>query len=334
MSITPARKSSSTIWNIVKIILALLLVGFVLSRTDLNQLRSLLAHISIPWLVGYIILFLSLTVLKAVQYYYLNGEGVSFPSVLNVVVMQNVITNYFASTAGIASYLVLFRAEHGVKVGRSAVIFILTKIGDLIIIWVALCVSSLLVWQTIDIFHNFVLAVAAGIGLVLLIFFLTVLFRQKFVLLLGKVLKTLRLSQLSFIQKGMNTLDALSETESDMVARMLVKAFGLSTIYFLLSIAWIYASFQAFNFQQDLRDIVFVSTLMQMVSYVPIQIFGGLGVSEAGTLYFWTPFPVMQAELASVLIGNRIIFYLVNLLPLLYLPIYTLFLRPKDDPSS
>ena len=327
----PARRSSTTLWNLVKIILAIVLVGYVVSRTSIEQLRSMLAHISVSWLVGYVILFLSLTLLKALQYYYLNGEGVSFPSVLNVVVMQNVVTNYFASTAGIASYIVLFRAEHGVKVSRAAIVFLLTKIGDLIILWISLCVSSFFVWQTIEVFHNLVWALVLGIGGVILVFFLTILFRRDFVSLVTKLLDVLRLSRISLIQKGIGTLEVLSDIELRKVARIVWVAFFLSTIYFVLSVDWIYVSFMTFNFQQDIQSVIFVSVMLQLISYVPIQVFGGLGITETSVMYFWHPFHVQQDQIASVMIGIRLLFYIMNLVPLLYLPIYTAFLRPKDN---
>ena len=330
MSSTPARSSSATVWNIVKIILALVLVGFVLSRTSIEEFRTMLAHISIPWLVGYILLFLSLTLFKAVQYYYLNGTEVSFSSVLNVVVMQNVVTNYFASTAGIASYLVLFRAEHGVKIGRAAVVFLLTKIGDLIIIWIALCISSFIVWKTIGVFHNLVWALVLGIGGVILVFFLTVLFRRDFVSLVTKLLDALRLSRISLVQKGIGTLEVLSDIELRRVVQILWVAFLLSTIYFVLTIAWIYVSFRTFNFQQDIQSVVFVSVVLQLISYVPIQVFGGLGITETSVMYFWSPFDILQTQIASVMLGIRLLFYIINLVPLLYLPIYTAFLRPRE----
>jgi len=334
MTVTSDRKKIPIIWNVLKIVVALLLVGFVLSRTDLEQIPVLFKNTSIFWLVIYATLFLSLTLLKAFQYYILVGRDVAYPRVLNVVVMQNAITNYLASSAGIVSYLALFRAEHGVKVSRSVIIFLLTKIGDLIIVWLALCVSSLLVWRTIEVFHSLIVVLAIGIGLVLLVFFLTVLFRQKFVSLLGKIMDSLRLSRLSLVQKGMSTLETLSEIELGRVTRTLGVALLLSTIYFVVSVLWIYSGFRTFNFQQDLRAVVFVTVILQLVSYIPVHVFGGLGITETSVLYFWNPFDIPQAELASVMLGLRILFYLLNLLPLIYLPVYTLFFGTKSDFSE
>jgi uncharacterized membrane protein YbhN (UPF0104 family) len=73
---------------------------------------------------------------------------------------------------------------------------------------------------------------------------------------------------------------------------------------------------------------VFANTLMQLVSYLPIQVFGGLGLTESSMLYFLSFFSLPQAELAAVLIGNRLLFYLENLLVLIYLPLHSL-LSPR-----
>mgnify|MGYP003558089968 CR=1 FL=1 len=50
------RKISFSIWNIAKIILALILIWFVLSKTDLTQLYALRERISLPWLAAVIAL--------------------------------------------------------------------------------------------------------------------------------------------------------------------------------------------------------------------------------------------------------------------------------------
>ncbi len=69
---------------------------------------------------------------------------------------------------------------------------------------------------------------------------------------------------------------------------------------------------------------MFANTLLQLISYLPIQVFGGLGLTETSMLYFYSYFLPHQAELAAALIGIRLLFYLENLLVLLYLPLQSL----------
>jgi hypothetical protein len=77
--------------------------------------------------------------------------------------------------------------------------------------------------------------------------------------------------------------------------------------------------------------VIFVSVLIQLVSYFPVAVFGGLGIHETSSLYFWSFFDLPQDVLAPALIGIRIVFYLFNLIPLIYLPLYSVFLKPHEQ---
>ncbi len=53
---------------------------------------------------------------------------------------------------------------------------------------------------------------------------------------------------------------------------------------------------------------------MQLVSYFPVSVFGGLGITETSALYFWSFFDISQDVLAPALIGIRVVFYLFNVI--------------------
>ena len=333
MNSTPKR-NPSPFWNILKTLLAILLVIFVISRTDLSSLLQSLKSASVFWLGIAVIIFLFLTFLKALQYYVLFRKDLTYPQVLNVVILQNVVSNYLASSAGIASYLTLFRAEHGVKISRSMLIFLLTKIGDLTALWLGLVISSSLVWAEIGILRVPILILLTGIGVVLLLFVLTVLFRQSFVSVLSRILQWLKISKVGPVEKGIQYVRGLADMEQNRV----LTTFGLlllySFVYLAVTIAYAYASLAVFHLQPSIAAVLFVTLLIQLVSYFPVTVFGGLGVTETSALYFWSFFALPQNTLASVLIGSRVVFYLFNLIPLIYLPVYSAFLNPKEQAQN
>jgi uncharacterized membrane protein YbhN (UPF0104 family) len=334
MTDIPARKNSSIIWNLVKILVALTLVGFILSKTDFDHLLLTLQNISVPWLIVSIVAYLALTVLKALQYYVLVGEGVPYLKILNIVIVQNVITNFVTAGAGIASYIASLRVEHGVKVSRSLVMFLLTKIGDLIAIWVFVLVSSFLVWTKVDVLHVPVIVLLTFMGAALAVFFLTVLYRQRFVSLINSVLTWLKLSRISMVVKGMDILISLAETDIARIRRVLRATLIISFIYLAITIGMIYASLMTFNMEMSINAVAFVTVLNQLISYFPIQVFGGLGVYEMSSLYLFGLFTPSHEVLISALIGMRLIIYVRTLVPLLYLPVHTFFLRTKGSPSE
>ena len=331
MTETKRRVSPSLLWNILKIILAVLLVWFVLSKTDLTQLFALRERISFSWLVVGILLYFLLTLLKASQYYFLIGRRVDYPQVLNIVVVQNAISNFIATGAGIASYLTLFRVEQGVKFSRAAIAFLLTKVGDLISIWLFMFVASLLVWPQVNVLHSLIILLLAVIGAAILLFFVAVFLRQKFVALLSWFVERLKLSRLSLVNKLMDLLIGLAEQEHGFVFRMVGIGVLFSLIYMAVTMAWIYASLQTFSFAIGMLPVIFVNIFLQLISYLPIQVFGGLGVNETSSLYLYGIFNFPQTELAAVLIATRLLFYLTNLAVLLYLPLHALFFSQKPE---
>lgn len=322
---------NNTFWVIVKVLLAVFLIGFVFARTNLPEVIRLFQEISPFALVVYVLLFLLLTLLKAWQYHILTGKGISYAQVLNAIILQNALSNYLATTAGIASYVAMFRAEHGVKISRSIAVFLLIKIGDLIMIWLALIFSSMLVWQTIAALHSLILMLVLGIGFLILFFLLVVFFRKTFVAYLNSFADRFRFSQFVMIQKALTSLQVLSDIEPKQMLQTFAKALLLSAGYFVVSMAWIYTSYLVFDFPQAASAILFVNTLIQIVSYLPVQVFGGLGVTETSALYFWSPFLISQVDLASFLIGSRLLFYLLNLLPLLYLSGSAVLQKAKNE---
>src|SRR5687768_1689286 len=211
MTSTPSRKSGiSSLWNLLKIVLAVGLVLYVLSKSDFPSLISTLQSASLFWLVISGALYILLTILKALQYFVLMRGRLTYPQVLNVTIWQNAVSNFFLAGAGIAAYITMTRLEHEVKISRSVTIFILTKVGDLIAIWVALVVASNLVWSDIDILQTPVIILLTGMGSVILLFFLTILFRQRFVSVLDRILDRLKISRIKFIEKGMGYLKSLA----------------------------------------------------------------------------------------------------------------------------
>jgi uncharacterized membrane protein YbhN (UPF0104 family) len=325
MSDTTPNKNN-TFWVIVKIFLAVFLIGIVFARTNLPEVIHLFQSLSPLVLFIYVLLFLMLTLLKAWQYHALTGRGVSYPQVLNAIILQNAISNYLATTAGIASYVGMFRAEHGIRISRSITVFLLIKLGDLIMIWLGLIFFSFSVWQTIGALHNLIFLLAFGIGSIILFFLLVVFFRKTFVVNLKMFVERLGFSRFVVIQKALASLQALSEIEP----RQMRLALVLSAVYFMVSMVWNYTGYLVFDFPQDPSAIIFVNTLLQIVSYLPVQVFGGLGVTETSALYLWSSFSISQVDLASFLISSRLLFYLINLLPLLYLFGSTVFSKKNE----
>jgi uncharacterized membrane protein YbhN (UPF0104 family) len=309
--------------DVLKIVLALALMGFIFSRTNLQDFLSLRDIISWPWLLISLIVFLALTVVKAAQYWVLFDRRLPYPQVLRVVTLQNALTNLVSNAAGIASYLTMLRIEQNVKLRRSGAIFIVTKAGDLFSMAFFLLLSAWLVWARVNVLHQLVLVVLAAVFLALLVFWTAVLLRQKFIFQLQRIMHWTRLDRLPIAARGLNMLQSVAEQEQRTVIRMFLLGLALSMAYMTLTMVYGYSRIQTFQIPLDLWAVVFVASLMQFVSIIPIQIFGGLGINEVTLLYLYGLFGITQTDLPAILVGQRVLFYLFNLALLLYMPIDT-----------
>ena len=335
MTSTQSRNHrASSLWNLLKIVFACGLIVYVLSTLELSNLVSTLRNASVFWLIVSGALYVLLTLLKALQYSVLMRGSLTYPQVLNVTVWQNAVSNFFLTGAGIATYVTMTRLEHEVKVSRSVAVFLMTKVGDLIAIWVMLVIAGKLVWTDIDGLQALVLILITGIGSVILFFFLTILFRQRFVSFLNRILGRLKISGIRFIENGLNYLQSLAGMERQKVLTTFGLLFLYSFIYLAVTIGYTYANLAIFHLQLNVIAVIFVTVLIQLVSYFPVSVFGGLGITETSALYFWSFFGIPQATLASALIGMRVVFYLFNLIPLIYLPVYSAFLKPYEQAQN
>ena len=322
---TKKTSPHSRLWAIVKAIFAVALIGFTVSRTDLRQILSLRDHIVWKWLLIYSLLYFSLTMLKAYQYRRLLNLPIPYWRMLSIVVLQNGISNILANSAGIASYLVMMRAEEGISAGRAALVFIITKVGDLFAIWIALFVTSAVIWNRLPEMHGTIVTLQLTIGAPLFGFLLLVFLRQRLTSLIRFVLKKTRLIKIPIIGKGMRGLEALVNEKHGSLFEMTVTALVLSSFYFFVTILWYVAQMRLFSVPLDFVSIAFVTTILQMIAFLPIAILGGLGIVETSWIYLYGLVGAEPESFPADLIGLRALFYIINLVVLLYLPIYSFF---------
>lgn len=318
------RKSTNPLWNAVKIALAIFLLYFVVSKTNYEQLLQLKDNISWVWLGILLILFMVMTFLKAFQYHALIEKKGAYWSIFRITIWQNAISNFIATSAGIASYMTMLKTDEDVKVIRSGITFIITKFGDLFAILLTLSISSLVVWKMIVPLHLLTIVCIAAILVGFIIAFLSILWREKFVTYLASLVVWMRLDGIGFVKQIMGALDSLAKEERSAIFRLLRRGIFLSLLYMVATMLFAYTSLRVFNVSASIWAILYVGSLTQIVSFIPIQIFGGLGVAEVANVYLYGMLGMDEAVISGVMIGLRAIFYLMNGMIFLYLPIYSM----------
>ena len=315
------------VWNIFKILLAVVLIGFVFSKTNFSDVIGLMKKLSPLWLAISFVLFCMLTVIKSYQYYLLNGRQAPYARVLYVVITQNAISNFIAGGAGIASYLTMLSVDEGVKFRKVLSAFVVAKVGDLISVWIILFASSILLWDRIGAVKYAAIFLLVTIFGAVAFFVLAALLRQKFVALVKKILSWMKLDHISFVQRGVDFLQLFAEQDERAVLNAMLTGLIYSFVYMIVTLFWFYANIRAYSLNFPFSIITFVNAFIQLISWVPIQVFGGLGVSEASLVYLFGIFGLPTTQIAAMGIGLRVLLYAFTLVVLLYLPLCMLFAR-------
>jgi uncharacterized membrane protein YbhN (UPF0104 family) len=304
---------TKTKWiNAFKLLLAAALVAALLFNTSLSQIAGVFRGISPGWLAVSALLFVFVNLSKAWQYHLLVQDKLPYSRVLNVTLIQNVVSNMLAAGAGIVSYFALFSAEHGIKPSRTLGMFLLVKMGDLIQIWLFLLASTWMVWDRVVVLQPVLIlllaVIAGGIGLFLAAIFL----RQRFLAVFRSVLSALRLDRISFVTRLVDSLEALVGSDSRFVMTSMRRAVVGALVYLLVTLIWMYSITRALNFEIGVIPIIFVGMAQQLISYIPIQALGGLGMIDVSAVYLFSFFGYESSELIPIMLGWRILYYVMN----------------------
>ncbi len=323
------------LWDTLKFLLAIGLVLFVVKKTDLSQIARLSQNLSWTWLAFRTLFFVLLIFLKSLQYYSLIG-GVHYKNVFNIVIWQSAISNFISNSAGIASYMTMLKAEQNVKLTRSGIIFIIVKFGDLLIICLYLIFSAIVVWDQVQPLHTLTVLLVLLILFGLSVFLITILLRERFVAFVEKILVRLKLDRFSLVTRGLELLRSLSEENQEVILSLLKTAIWTSAIYMSATMAYAYAVIGIFNLPIGIWASIYLTTLLQLVSFIPIQVLGGLGTSDLTMVYLFGVFGIPQAEMSAISLGVRTLAYLMNALILLYIPVNALIQKKKgkDAPNA
>jgi hypothetical protein len=175
------------------------------------------------------------------------------------------------------------------------------------------------------------IVLSVGMALFVLIFLFLIQFREAFFTVLQRVLNWMHILQFALVQQGMDLLEAVARQDRDSIQRKMRGVIAGSFLYLAVTLLWLYAGLRVFDIRLGIWEVAYSSALYYLVTYVPIQIFGGLGVTDTTMMYVYSLFGPSLAVMAAVMIGLRLLGYLMNLSLLVYLPLYAARYKPTDS---
>lgn len=322
------RPSISRLWTFAKLILALILFWAFFVHVDLAQFFILHKYLSWFWLTLSLVLFFVMMMIKALQYYVFFEDELAYSQMLRVVVLQNLVSNFIASGAGIASLLASLKVEHEVKLRRSSLAFLLVKWGDFFALWCFLLFSIGWVETQDKVLRNVAVGLLFLVGLGWSSALAIVVWRKKLLLVVRFLRKKLT-SEPHLLHRTFALLESVF-SQNSLNEGVLGKIALVSLIYLFITMVWSYANLRAFSVELSMPVVIFVNIFIQILSNLPVHIFGNLGTMEITSLYLYRLFYPEQAKLVVALLGIRLWFYLNNFLTLLYFPFNSILAKIRN----
>ncbi len=322
--------SRSALWTAAKIILAVVLVGIVISQTTLADLAALINRIVLPWIPASIFAYWTITVLTAWRYWILVDRKLPLGQAMGLTVVQTVIGNFVASSAGAVSYVVLLRGRHQIELSQGITSLVLARFGDLLALTVALAASSIVLWAKIESLHWPVLVLLSALTGVIIALLLVFSFRQPIVVAGARMLHWCQLDRFEPLQRLIFQLETLAAQNPERLRQKAIPFLGLSFSLMLCSFAFSYSMIHLFGIPLDTWAILFSMAIIQLLAVIPIQVFGGLGVYEVTALYLYGLLGVAAPIVIPLVISSRLYLWVLNLTLLLYLPFESRLVSDED----
>ncbi|MBP1467308.1 flippase-like domain-containing protein [Candidatus Chloroploca sp. M-50] len=303
-----------------KIILAILLFVFILSQTNSADFILLLNQVDLKWLLLYSIMFILSTALFTYRYWCLIKKSINFHQALNLVIIQNSIGNLVSSAAGIVSFVAILRGRYNIRITQSTSSLVIARFSDLLIILFALPIATWLSFSKIETVFFLILWLFLIILCIVLLFIALIIFRSRFIKLSWYLFSIIKVNHLNVVKKFMSILAEIIN-DLDVFLKMF-KLLSLTSLAILLvSTFSLFATLRLFSLDLFFGYILFVVLVVQIIGMIPIHVFGGLGTIEITSIYLFGLFGLDEQVLIPMVIGSRIIFYIANLLVLLYIPL-------------
>lgn len=310
----PRASVRKHLWTIAKIALAIALAAIVVLQTNLQDIIATLQRASFGWLLIAVVAFLLSVVTFARRAWHLLGKRVPFRVVLESAVVQTSIGNLVATSAGMVAYVSLLRQQKQAPIAYSIASLILARVADVLVLSTALGVLALF-WAGSTPIRWLALILCAG-GLITCSIALAALWQHVWVMRqirwVGNRIGLLRFPIV------IRLIDLLERLAGDQSTTSLGIVFGYSVANQACSWVFFWSCLQAFGLDLNPWAGILILSVTQLIAVAPVQVLGGLGVFDATTIYLLGLFNISATVAAPVLVGLRIVFYLCNLLLLLF----------------
>lgn len=309
------------LWTGAKILFGTALFVIVATQTTLQQVASVFASLQPSWLLLAGLAFFAGMWFQARRYWVLVGKQAEFWEVLRVAIVQTALGNLVATSAGAAAYVFLMRERSHIRLVAGVGSLVLARASDLIVLTVVLAIASALLWDELGSIKGTAGLVLAVLVVAIIGMTSLVLWRSRFVKLLHQLSDRTGIQSKRVMARLLEGVDDIAAMDETMLRERTRAAMQYATAVNGLSLLFMVCLAKAFGLEIGIIELCFVVAVTLLLGIIPLHVMGGLGTFDLSALYLLGMMGMGVGTAAAFLLAVRLVFYGLNLLMLVYLPV-------------
>jgi glycosyltransferase 2 family protein len=276
-----ARKYISPL-NILFFGLGLLLLAFLLSQVDFQNLARLIAHIPPIYLVLGGIIYLLKSTIRSFRFWRINAEAhPSFLKMLRLTLASSLASQLLPLKLGELTYIYLVKKEIDSPITQGISSLIIIRIFDLLAISILFILAALGfgISNGLSVYFSYVLGFIAFLVILLIAL---VSAGKYFSPIANRLVQNTFLGKIPLIGKAQNGLERILAGLGKFKGKEMIELVSYPLLEWLVNFAMYHVLLQGMGLSPRPLDTVIGVSFAALASVLPVNSFGNFGTQEAG----------------------------------------------------
>ena len=267
--------------EVVSVAITLLALYFLISNLDWRQLIPLFSRIYWLWLIGALICYFAGVLFRAYRWRFLvRSKKIKLSNSIGITLLYTLFCNALPFRSGELSFIYYLKKIDNISVGEGASVLFLARIFDLLVVSVIFLLTTLSLINRLpnSLYFLYYLAVV-----IIILVLGVIIYFKKIIRFLSNFMQRSRLKRFGLF--GLLT-SKVGEVNNFLLngnfRQIYLTNLILSLIIWLSGLLFISSILQGLNIHLNFFNIVFALSLIQLISFLPIQGFFDFGTYEIG----------------------------------------------------
>ncbi len=270
--------------SIIGASLSIIIIIFLLSKTNFNTVFETFKHITWPWIAAGLIINMAITALRAYRYRVLISTKVSFIALLKLTAIYNLLSNVMPMKTGELSYVVIAKKTKLMSTSEGLVSWIVSRILDLLSLGILFLAMMITVHVNNSLLKSAQLIIICIVTVLIIILTISMMKGKYMVKIAEKISNKLKIKSYRpvryLLDRAKKTAQAFSKIRKPAT---IIKSLSISIVIWLLQTLLLLTVLKGLGLDNiTVIQAISVLVILGLAIIIPIPGIGNIGTYEAG----------------------------------------------------